>query len=245
MTIIQQATTEIEMEDKILFYGTVLGGVAAFGYFLEKSFGWIAKLKLFLIFFHNKKSTYLKSTVRLKSVEGDFDTFSDGVKLKYLKLKYPNNPSLIQVYFSQISLRLVANYGDDARIYLPYEFDRSFYHTGEGALEKRTNKYVLSIVDINEDKTLEVLFAVIDQDLENELRFKIQINVFQYHPPANKNDILRDQNWTLIGNLRATGHGVEPVLEISSRSIRVITHFQGFCHEWHYVKGEFIDKGEN
>ena len=112
-------------------------------------------------------------------------------------------------------------------------------------LERNKNHYILALNDINNDGLNEILFIVINEDVENEHGFELQINVFQYHPPENKSDIGRKENWSLIGNLKAFGHAVSPKIEIGKGFIHVKVHFRGFYHEWHYIDGEFIDKGDD
>ena len=222
---------------------TLLGGIVAIGSIGLFLWRVVEKSVLFIRFLKLKKSKYIESYKKIIFIEGSFNKFADGVSLKCIKSSYKNSPQHIKVYYQQNQLILQACFSKKECVKLPYKFKVGNESDGEMVWEKNENDYILAQTDINNDGIYEVLFIVIDK--HPDFGFDLQINIFQFHPPANKKDRRRDENWSHIGNLTAHGINVSPKIEIEKEFIRVKLSYHGCNNEWHYLKGEFIDKGSS
>lgn len=228
--------------ENIALGATLLGGLVALTSIFLFVWKIIKQLELYIRFLKLKKSKYIESNENIVLIEGSLNKFSDGISLKYIKSSYKNSPQYIQVCYQQNQLKLKAFFSDKESIYLPHKLDVGYESDGEVYWEKNENEYILALADITDDGSYEVLFIVVDK--QPDIGFQLQINIFQFHPPANRNDRMRKENWSLIGNLIANGINVPPIIEIEKRLVRVKLNYHGCSNEWHYVRGKFIDKGD-
>ncbi|MEZ5448013.1 MAG: hypothetical protein R3E89_02970 [Thiolinea sp.] len=80
----------------------------------------------------------------------------------------------------------------------------------------------MAYIDINDDSLYE-LFCVIDKSLD--FGFDIQLNIFQYHPPANlRKDLIRKENWSLIGNMKTFVNTSQVRFEIEKNKKYILFH---------------------
>ena len=234
----------MEIKELFLDFFTIVGGLTALYAVLRGAFQTIPLLIESVRVFFSKKSKYIKTKKKIYFVEGSLEKFSDGVSLKPPRSIYKNQPKSISVYFEQLRL-VLRSLCENKDIYLPYKFDVGYEYDENKELswEKPNNDYILAFIDINDDGLYELFFIVIDKSAE--FGFEVQINVFQYHPPANKKDLPRAENWSLIGNMKASINTSEVIFSIEKNKIHITSHFRGWYHEWHYVDGGFIDKGDH
>ncbi|MEZ5477012.1 MAG: hypothetical protein R3E95_05855 [Thiolinea sp.] len=233
----------MEINNYLFDFFTIIGGLVSLVAILKGMVQSGPRIAEYLRVFFSRKSKYIYTKKRIYFIEGDFNKFSDGIKLKPPRSIYKNQPKSISVYYEQTRLILRVNYGDKD-LYLPYKFDVGYEHdeNHEYSWEKPSNDYILAYIDINDDSLYELFFIVIDKSLD--FGFDIQLNIFQYHPPANRKDLIRKENWSLIGNMKTFVNTSQVRFEIEKNKIYIISHFRGYYHEWHYVDGGFVDKGD-
>lgn len=160
-----------------------------------------------------------------------------------VKLIFPNQsalyPKAIRIAGGQANLNIESVFQSGASIRLTQEFAVGYDAQG---LEKVSNRYCIGQFDFDKDGTPELLIAVEDPEFDGMTG--VSINVFQYHPPLKAQDISRNQNWELVGELTAPNVAGDAKIKVKDISLTVPRNLRGFYYEISWVKGRFVETSD-
>lgn len=172
-------------------------------------------------------------------------SFQEANSGRTIKLSYPARnklyPNAIKIEGGQTNLNISALFSSGG----PARLDQDLVSFDVGyndGLEKDTNRYCIGQFDFDKDGVLELLVAVIDPNYEDMTG--VSVNILSYHPPSRTADLLRIQNWQLIGNLTVPNVLGDATINVKDRSVTIPRNLRGFYHEITWVKGRFVDTGD-
>jgi hypothetical protein len=210
--------------------------VALTPYYQSEFLPWLDNFRL-----RQNGLNFLEAKSRLNAIEGCFDSFSKGVRLKLRRQHFPNYPTEAFVFFEQTDMQLLVEFPKGEKLYLRKGIEVGYEQGQEVPLPKMSNKYFLAQYDIDGDGIDELLFGVIDVE---EFQCTVQVSVLKYHPPLFYSDVVRGGNWKIAKGVIAYGVHSETKIKLEPGSISIARNFKGLVYKWSFIDGKTVYIGD-
>lgn len=173
----------------------------------------------------------------IHALEGNAESFLDGVEFKLNRQPVPNYPEKISVFFRQTRLCAMVLFGDGSQADIDLNFIVGSIDD-ECHMPKDTNNYFIAQFDIDADGLDEIIIGVIDEEGPQS---SCQLRVCKYYPPFDSNDVQRLENWKYF-DCQAFGIIGNVSIRITSRSVKIPRNHRDLYFKWLFVDGEQIDR---
>jgi hypothetical protein len=175
------------------------------------------------------------------SVSGSYSTeqLASGVELNLVGSEQYISPNRIFTYFNQIATDVAVEF-DSGFVKLPYDFEIG-YQGSEPRSAQSTNKYIIAAYDFTGDGIEELVFGVAAEQ-ETSSFYNLQVNIFQYYPPALEAHALREENWELVTNYVFEGIRFRNITILAEdRSLTIPLGIRGFFRQITWANRFFLD----